>query len=260
MAQWARLGHAGLFALWALAVVAILTTSGCISGQGPAGGNGNQTIPCNGTDKLVQPGDTVSVEYISRHTTGGIINSGTTEFVSMAGQAIYGFDEAVEGMCLLGEKHVSVPPEKAYGAWNESLVVLVPQETVTNRTFTVTIESFREKFGRTPAIGGRYENSTILYPVRVVSISQDTVLLEKDVATGYRIEAGKTEPWPIDVVGVTSDAISLLRNVTDGTVVKTVAGNRTVIVLNGTIALDMNNPLAGETILYDIKVIGLEKA
>lgn len=255
-------GRAGLFALCALAVAVVFITSGCISGQGPAPG-GNGTVPCNGTDRLVQPGDTVTVQFTSRHTTGAIIETGSYTFVSMAGQARYGFDEAVEGMCLGQEKHVSVPPGKAYGERDESLVKTFPVESVTNRTFSVTREEFLEKFGREPVVGVIYEDDSILWPVRVGSASAGSVMLEKAVSVGYRIEAGKSGEagqWPIDVTKVTAQAITLYRNVTDGQEVRTSSGDRTVSVSNGTITIDLNHRFAGETILYDIKVTALEKA
>lgn len=246
-------------ALYAFVLALLVLISGCISGQDPVAG-GNDSVPCNGTDKLVQPGDKVTVRFTSRHTTGSVIETGTYTFVSMSGQARYGFDEAVEGMCLGQEKHVSVPPSKAYGERDESLVKTVSAVSETNRTFSVTRESFREKFEREPVVGVIYEDESLPWPVRVGSTWADSVMLEKVVTVGYRIEAGETEPWPIDVTKVTAEAITIFRNVTDGEVVSTSSGNRTVSIANGTITLDLNHRLAGETILYDITVTGLEKA
>ncbi|MFH0956433.1 MAG: FKBP-type peptidyl-prolyl cis-trans isomerase [Candidatus Aenigmatarchaeota archaeon] len=249
---------AKLLAVAFLALVPVLLASGCASWQGP-GGDGNATVPCNGTANLVQPGDAVTVEFTTRHTTGVKIASGEFTFVSMAGQTAQGFDEAVEGMCLGQEKHVSVPPEKAYGLYDPSLLTSIPMEMETNRTFSVPKSEFFPKFGRQPAVGGMYESADIPYPIRVGAISKDTIMLEKVVTAGYRIPVGR-DPWPIDVVRVTTDTIFLYRNVTDGEEVKTPYGNRTVSVANGTITIDLNHELAGETILYDINVISLEKA
>ncbi len=105
-----------------LAIVAAL--SGCVLDNPANVMNSNNSDSGNvnlGADnvKSVEKGDTIKVEYIGRFPDGEVFDKsegrGPLEFVVGAGQMIKGFDEAVVGMKLNGEKTVSIPPEKAYG-------------------------------------------------------------------------------------------------------------------------------------------------
>lgn len=106
-------------------------------------------LGCTGRD-TVKAGDTVSVDYVGRYTNGtvfdtsnatiaqesGIYNPARSytpySFVAGANATIKGFDEAVIGMELNQTKTgVTIPPEKAYGAYNASNVKTVPVETLT---------------------------------------------------------------------------------------------------------------------------------
>ena len=82
------------------AVALVVVASGCLNSGPPAGGSGdNQTAACPQNETVMQ-GDHVKVQYTTRYTTGTVFDEGTIEFVSAAGQVLYGFDEAVLGMCV----------------------------------------------------------------------------------------------------------------------------------------------------------------
>lgn len=239
-------------------IISAVAVSGCLNGGVPAGGN-NETHPCP-AGQTAAPGDTANVTYTSRFTNGTVIYSGAISFIVGSGQVIEGFDEAVDGMCLSEVKHVSVPPEKAYGLYDPSNIIVLPVTSETNRTFTVTRDEFVAEFGRQPVVGVIYESADLAYPVRVGSAGNSTVMLEKAVTVGYRIEPDEGETWwPIDVISMTPDKIVFFRNVTDGTVIMTNTGEKVVRVADGNITIDMNNPLAGQTLLYDIELTGLAK-
>ena len=82
---------------------------------------------CGGTTAKV--GDTVKVDYTGTLTDGTVFDSsvGKTplEFTVGAGQMIKGFDNAVLGMKVGQNKTVVLPPEDAYGAHRDDLVVAV---------------------------------------------------------------------------------------------------------------------------------------
>ncbi len=91
--------------LFVLLAIGLITLSGCI-------GAGEM-------DKVVEKGDTISVEYVGKYTNGTVFDKsegrGPLEFVAGSGQMIKGFDAAVIGMNLNEEKEVTLKPEDAYG-------------------------------------------------------------------------------------------------------------------------------------------------
>ena len=71
-------------------------------------------------DEIAKKGDVVEVDYVGTFENGEVFDSSEgrepLKFELGAGQMIPGFDEAVDGMKLMEEKTVTLPPEKAYGA------------------------------------------------------------------------------------------------------------------------------------------------
>ena len=92
---------------------------------------------------VAKAGDTVSVNYIGALENGTLFDTSIEaeakkamlplrpayaplEFTVGAGQMIAGFDSAVVGMREGQEKTVTIPPEKAYGAWSQENVGEMP--------------------------------------------------------------------------------------------------------------------------------------
>ncbi|MCX6799347.1 MAG: peptidylprolyl isomerase [Candidatus Diapherotrites archaeon] len=111
------------------ALLLALLLSGCT--QPGQGGNGGGDM-----SNVVVAGDTVNVDYKGTLQDGAVFDSSLDRgepytFVVGATQwpdkAIDGFDEAVRGMKLNEEKTVTIPPEKAYGAYDEKKIVEIPK-------------------------------------------------------------------------------------------------------------------------------------
>jgi peptidylprolyl isomerase len=84
--------------------------------------------------EAVKNGDTVRVHYTGRLEDGAVFDSSEggdpLEFTVGAGEVIPGFDEAVRGMEVGGEKTVEIEPDDAYGQRREQLVGQVPRENM----------------------------------------------------------------------------------------------------------------------------------
>jgi FKBP-type peptidyl-prolyl cis-trans isomerase SlyD len=98
--------------------------------------------------KKVENGDTISVDYAGRLEDGTIFDTSIKEtaiqaglynqmrdykpltFNVGAGQMIKGFDEGVVGMQIGEEKTLTIPPEEAYGEYNEELARELPINSV----------------------------------------------------------------------------------------------------------------------------------
>ncbi|HII79614.1 MAG TPA: peptidylprolyl isomerase [Methanosarcina sp.] len=99
-----------------------------------------------GEGRAVKSGDTVQVDYTAKFENGTVFDTSIEEVAKEAGiydarreyiplnftvgsdQVIKGFDEGLIGMKKGEEKNLTIPPEKAYGEYNESWVQAVPLE------------------------------------------------------------------------------------------------------------------------------------
>ncbi|MFA5346913.1 MAG: peptidylprolyl isomerase [Methanoregula sp.] len=75
---------------------------------------------------VAKTGDTVSVYYTGTLDDGTIfdtnVNASPLSFKLGNGMTFQGFEEAITGMAVNDTKTVKIPPEKAYGTYNSSLV------------------------------------------------------------------------------------------------------------------------------------------
>jgi len=75
---------------------------------------------------VAKPGDTVAIYYTGTLDDGTVfdtnLNASPLSFTLGSGMVIPGFEEAVTGMAVNDSKTVKIPPEKAYGTYNSSLI------------------------------------------------------------------------------------------------------------------------------------------
>jgi peptidylprolyl isomerase len=79
-------------------------------------------------------GNTVKIHYTGTLADGSVFDSSAghapLEFKIGGGQVIIGFEEAVIGMSVGESKEVTIPAEKAYGPYQEDLVIKAPREHI----------------------------------------------------------------------------------------------------------------------------------
>lgn len=79
-------------------------------------------------------GDTVKIHYTGRLADGTVFDTSSNkdplQFTVGSGQVIPGFDEAVTGMTVGETKTAEIPCEKAYGARNDNLIIVVDKKQV----------------------------------------------------------------------------------------------------------------------------------
>ncbi|AKB25765.1 FKBP-type peptidyl-prolyl cis-trans isomerase SlyD [Methanosarcina sp. MTP4] len=118
-----------------LIVACVLLGSGCTDT-----GNDGQA------GETAKAGDTVHVDYVGKLEDGTVFDTSIEEvaveagiyiegreyspltFEAGAGQMITGFDEGVIGMKVGEEKTLTIPPEDAYGEYDEANIQAVPLE------------------------------------------------------------------------------------------------------------------------------------
>jgi FKBP-type peptidyl-prolyl cis-trans isomerase 2 len=118
-----------------LIVACVLLVSGCTDT-----GNGGQA------GETAKAGDTVHVDYVGKLEDGTVFDTSIEEvaveagtyiegreytpltFEAGAGGMIKGFDEGVIGMKVGEEKTLTIPPEEAYGEYDEANIQTIPLE------------------------------------------------------------------------------------------------------------------------------------
>lgn len=141
----------------------------------------------------VENGNTIQVEYEGRLEDGTVFDSSKNhgqplEFLVGSGQIIKGFDTAVIGMNIGEEKEITIPPEEAYGQYQEDLVRDLPrnsfpdgQEVKTGMVFMMNLEDGRQ------------------IPVRISNVTDDAVTIDLNPPL-----AGKTLIFKIKLVAIVS--------------------------------------------------------
>jgi len=182
-----KVGRNAIYFLTVLLLGSIILGSGCTD-------NGS------GESRVVKSGDTVQVDYTGKFENGTVFDTSIEEVAKEAGiyneqreyvplnitvgsgQVIEGFDEGLIGMKEGEEKNLTIPPEKAYGEYNESWVQSIPLEDL----------NMSEK----PELGQVYSN---MYGNRfkVIAVNDTHVTLDPNHEL-----AGKTLVFYIKIVSI----------------------------------------------------------
>lgn len=83
----------------------------------------------------IKDGDTIKIDYTGTLDDGTVFDSSENhdeplEFTVGTGQVIKGFDDAVRGMEIDGEKEFRIEATEAYGEYNDALAQLIPKEMI----------------------------------------------------------------------------------------------------------------------------------
>lgn len=142
---------------------------------------------------MVQEGQFVAIHYTGKLDSGEVFDSCTGdmpfEFEVGAGTVISGLDKAVRGMEVNQEKSVVIPPEEAYGDYNDSMVQSIPAEEIK--------QHFEPKVGMT--IGVQLENGMHV-PATIKEVGDTKVMIDFN----HQL-AGKTLHFDVKIIEVNSE-------------------------------------------------------
>jgi len=261
--------------------------------------------------KKVKAGDSVFVNYIVKLEDGtiydttyeevakenGIYNPdrpyGAINFTVGSGTMIEGLEEGIIGMREGETRTIVIPPEKAYGRVNESLIEHlptiedIPYKHNFSRRITTSLTEFERWFGKNHTVGESLFVPSAGYNVTVISINETHVTVSYELKEGDVFKSSRGS-WNMEVLEVGDDYItvapdfhvgdtikiykyfwnSTVINITDD--VATIAHNPTpdfefvdifgrpwkIHFADNEIIIDHNHPLAGKTLIF---VVTLEK-
>ncbi len=215
--------------------------------------------------------------------------------VGKAPQLIKGFDEGVVGMKVGQTKKLTIPPEKAYGPRDPMNIQAIPIiqdmaiERVIPKDFDVPVREFERVLGSNHTQDEIIElpETNIYVKVRNISSSNaslsytlkvgdevwkkgapwnETVLKAdgKNITLKAKVNKNDTiqlqgAPWNTTVVGLDNVNITLRHNPIPETVIPGMFGNMKVSFNETSILMDQNPELAGETLIFNVTVLSIDK-
>ncbi|AKB17848.1 MULTISPECIES: peptidylprolyl isomerase [unclassified Methanosarcina] len=172
-------------------IICVLLIGSILFGSGCAGsGDGN----------VVKTGNTIQVDYTGKLKDGTVFDTSIEEIAKEAGiyteqknyvpltfkvgsgQLIKGFDEGVIGMKIGEEKTFTIPPEKAYGKYDEAKIQTISLEDLNLSVKPEVGQTFSSMYGNT---------------FRVIDVNETHVTLDPNHEL-----AGKTLIFDIKLISI----------------------------------------------------------
>ena len=202
----------------------------------------------------VKDGDVVQVQYTGMYENGSVFDSGNYTFKVGSGQVIPGFENAIKGMRAGETKTVKLSPDEAYGEYNENMVFLIPLLNKRERKENVTKNVFVSIFGEDPVMGKLYTIENMDWPLKVVGINNDTIVLEHEPKNNTVVE----RDYGNDTIIVEGDKLIIKTEPKVGSSINTLFGVGKIIWANEThMKIDFNPPLAGKTLIFKVKILNV---
>ena len=183
-------------------------------------------------------------------------------FVLGQGKVVSGFEDAVRSLSVGETVTVTLQPEEAYGQPNSELLLSDLEKKVSmNKTTPIPRDVFEQSFGVDFHEGDTLPANLVGFPLRVVSIN-DIVLVETLLKVGDLVTLPGMS-WTSEVISVSQDMIELEQHPEVGAIVVLPfgGGQQGVVteVSNDVYTLDLNHPLAGQTLTFEITLVSAQE-
>lgn len=255
----------------------MLLLAGCLSQGGPS-------VTPQATAKAsiagVEYGDNVSVDFIGIVKSTGEVFDTTEEDIAMdpnipkitgfvpresyeplsfivgSGEIIPEFEEAILGLKEGEEATIELPPEKAFGEVDPNLIVSSPRNAEFSIVEEVSLENYVMAMKKEPIVGD-IVNVTPYWSTEITNITNGTVVLTHLPVNDSIV---KTAYGPARVTTNGTTIFMRLLPEINTTVYSVYGGIGKIIDFNESfVTVDFNHPLAGETLIFKIKVRNIIK-
>lgn len=205
-----------------------------------------------GSSVAAATGDDAKVSYTGKFTNGSTFDEGEFSFTLGSGQVIQGFDAAVLGMKAGDEKTVTIQPKDGYGEHDITKVRDMPLVQNRSRTEDVPLAQFSQIFGKEPVLNEEVTVSSVDWPLKVVNITTDSVTVQHNPAPGQMVIA----PYGNISVSASGDVMTMK-------IVPIIGASISGGLISGfdenNMQIDSNHPLAGKVLVFTIKVLNVTK-
>lgn len=228
-------------------------------------------LPSNETAKN---GDVVVIDYVGRYNNGTVFDTSVEEIAKTAGiygagrdyqpvvltiglgEVVPGIEKALVGMKPDEEKTVVITPDIGYGQWSPENIEELPRIQNTSRIESVAADVFENTTGQKAAAGTTINLPEMRWSVTILDVNGSEVVIKHNPKNGTIVPTifGNT------TLTVTDDRIYAKLDVKPGDRILTEEGYFTVInVTDTTMTVDANHELAGQTIIFTIKLISINQ-
>jgi len=252
--------------IFILIVLSLFFTGGCLT---TISDDNNEPVE----SLVVEKGDTVLINYIQRVYDSKALVATSYENIAKDPQVAKaeGYEEA-EGYGpinihvgsginppvesgLLGaqvgdEKEILIPPEDAYGNQLAELIRVIPRVAILQKI----VEVPRTEFDKSLEVG---EYVALKYwQARVIEVTDEYVALRNEPEDGSTVQ---TNYGPAVVAVNATHVTTTLTPEVDSTLETPFGKAKVMDYDDETVTLDHNHPLAGKTLLFEVRVEAIEK-
>lgn len=239
-----------------------------------AGSNGTGSTSAAAALDAVRQGDVVEVDYVGGYPNGSVFDTSRSSIAQRAGiynpnrvynpliftvgrkEVIAGVEEAVVGMKAGEEKVVKIPPEKGYGVWRPEAAVNISRMQNVSRVGDVSLGLLQNLTGRSPTAGDSVRIPGLLWNMTILEVKDGVAFFRHDPANGT-IAPVLLGNSTLTVIG---DRIYAFLEVKLGDRLTTGSGYiRVLEVYNDTLTVDLNHELAGRTLVFNLKLVSINK-
>ncbi len=238
----------------------LIPTLGCLSylQEGFTPFNSNENIA------VVKKGDTVEVNYILATTDEIVLDTSFPEVANWGlnasledapvllklgdGRVIEGFEKALIGMKVGEQKEVLIPPDKAFGNWSEEHVKTFSRTSHFPRTDVISRNEFTVLFQDEPIEGRVY--SMTFWNLSVLEIAGNEIKIVNNAING----SFDSNRGSVVVEVADADITVRIDPIINSTVITLDGVGKVIAVSDASYTVDLNHPLAGQSLLIFVRV------
>ncbi|MFH1424866.1 MAG: FKBP-type peptidyl-prolyl cis-trans isomerase [archaeon] len=209
-------------------------------------------------------GDTVEVDYYGTLDNGSRFDYGVVNVTIGSGDYLPDFENALIGMISGETKTIKILSEDAYGERSLNNMKIISRVKILEREQEVNLDVLKDSItdgelgvDETLKIRGIY------WPVTVMEIDEKngTAIIRNDpVLNSLYIPIQVGLPWTWKIISITDDEIEIsYENIKMGQKIWDGQSSTVLDFTEKNILLDMNHPLAGENLTFELKVLAIEK-
>ena len=229
-------------------LILLILLTGCISEETRSG--------VDSTDTVLEGGDFVKIDITGRIKDSGEVfyKYGLINFTLGQKEIPPALERAIVGMGVGEERNITLTPEEGYGEQVPEKVQTVQRTAILPKFTDLSPLNFKTAFGKEPEID---ETVSLNYwSARVVNVSNSTVKILHEPKNGTAVNTD----YGTALVTINDTHVITTLTPELGAFIITDLGDGVISDINESyITVDFNHPLAGKTLVFEVKVREITK-